>query len=99
MKRLVILAIVFIALQAMDAGLTIWAVNHGFHEVNTLVAPIAHSWLLVVAKVLPAILAGLWIRWMYARFAIVRPVFSIGLSVAVVFYVVILASNLYEVIV
>lgn len=66
-KRLVTLAIAFIALEAVDAGVTLWATNHGYAEGNPLLASFAHTWAQPVVKMVVALLvvwllSALWRR-------------------------------------
>lgn len=47
----VILATIFIILEAADGLVTLWGTNHGIPEANPLFAPFAHTWLLPVVKI------------------------------------------------
>ena len=60
MNTQVKLAATFIALEALDAGLTLWATNNGFQEGNPLLEPFAHTWAQPVVKVALA-LAVAWV--------------------------------------
>ena len=90
------LSAAFVGLQATDAFLTMWAVNHGFTEVNPIMAPIAGTWVSPVVKIVPAIIVGIVIARLTRRWPRIRNVASVGMGVAVVFMVGILTSNLLE---
>ncbi|KKL68322.1 hypothetical protein LCGC14_2002950 [marine sediment metagenome] len=94
MKRVIIaLALALVALEAADGFLTMWAINHGYQEVNSWVAPIAHTWWLPVVKVLPAIAVSFLMVRLGRRFP--KSV-AFGLSAASAFLVVVLVRNLLE---
>lgn len=86
----------FVGLEAVDAFLTMWAVNHGFTEMNPLLAPIAGSWVSPLVKVLPAIMAVWLLGWVAERWPRTRMVTNAGFTMAVVFMAAILVSNLCE---
>jgi len=90
------LSMAFIGLQAADTFLTMWAVNHGFTEVNPLMAPIAGTWVSVLVKVVPAILVAICLARLTARWPRIRNVVNVGMVAVVVFMVGILTSNLLE---
>ena len=90
------LSVAFIGLQAADTFLTMWAVNHGFTEVNPLMAPIAGTWVSPVVKVVPAIIVAVGLAWLTRRWPRTRTVATVGLVTVVVFMIGILASNLLE---
>jgi len=101
MKKTVgVLAITFVALEAADSFLTMWAVNHGYTELNILMAPIAHTWWMVATKVLPAALVGWLLFWAVGRFpkswTVAPKVVAFGLGAAGSFLGIVLASNLGE---
>jgi len=94
MKRtLVILALVFLVLQATDAFLTLWATNNGFVEINPLMVRFASTWLLPVFKIVPAV-AVLWgLPRLVNRFPRTRLAAVLGLVGVNAFLVLVLASN------
>lgn len=97
MKKLILtLGIAFVALQVADAFLTLWAVNHGFEEVNPLLAPIAGTWLGPVVKIVPAALVVWGLDRLGRRYPRTRPVSAVGLGAAIVFLGVVLVSNVAE---
>jgi hypothetical protein len=87
------LALLFILLEMADGLLTMWATNHGFTEVNSLVASYANSWLYPALKMF-TVLAGTLVLLpevkKYPRYV------RFGLMAASVFIAVVLLSNLYE---
>ena len=94
MKRLILaLALALVALEAADGFLTVWAINHGYQEVNAWVAPIADTFWLPVVKVLPAIAVSFLMVRLGRRFP--KSV-AFGLSAASAFLVVVLVANLLE---
>lgn len=101
MRKVVgVLAITFTALEAADSFLTMWAVNHGYTELNILIAPIAHTWWMAAIKVLPAALVGWLAFWAVGRFPetwrVAPKVLAFGLAAASVFLVIVLVNNLME---
>jgi len=90
------LSVAFIGLQAADTFLTMWAVNHGFTEVNPLMAPIAGTWASPVVKIAPAILVAVGLARLTKRWPRTRTVATVGQAATVVFMVGILTSNLLE---
>jgi len=94
MKRVIIaLALTLVALQVADSFLTMWATNHGYQEVNSIVAPIAHTWWLPVCKVLPAIGVSFLMIKLAHRFP---KTVVFGLSGASVFLAIVLVANVLE---
>ncbi len=87
------LAIIFVALEAGDGFLTMWATRHGFTEVNPLAAPLAQTWLFPVWKIGGAIL-GLVILIPLAKR--VPKLVKIGLASASIFLLAVISANLYE---
>lgn len=97
MKKLVaILGVAFVAAQASDAFLTLWAVNHGFEEVNPFMAPIAGTWASPLVKILPAALVAWGLARLGRRYPKTQPASAVGLVAVVGFYAVVLASNIAE---
>jgi len=90
------LGITFVGFQAIDAFLTMWAVNHGFMELNPLLAPVAGTWVSPAAKVLPAVFAVWLLAKAADRWPRTRLVANAGLMMAVVFLGTVLVSNLCE---
>ena len=86
-------ASIFVGLEATDGLLTMWAMNHGFKEVNLLIAPIADSWLLPVLKVALALL-GVGILFPVAK-RFPRMV-NFGFISVSIFLIIVLASNFIE---
>lgn len=94
MKRIIIaLAMALVALQVADSFLTMWATNHGYQEVNSIVAPIAHTWWLPVCKVLPAIGVSFLMVKLARRFP---KTVVFGLSAASAFLAIVLVANVFE---
>lgn len=95
------LAITFTALEAADSFLTMWAVNHGYTELNILVAPFAGTWWMAACKVLPAALVGWLAFWSVGRFPrtwrIAPKILAFGLGAASTFLIIVLVSNLIEI--
>ncbi len=93
------LAAVFTTLLSVDGIFTYWAIRSGdFQETNPLMAPIADSPLFVIYKVATAVLAVLLIGWLSSKFPAVRKFTNMGLGLFSLVYVLVLASNLWEVI-
>lgn len=90
------LGIAFIGLEAADSLLTMWAVNHGFTELNPILAPIAGTWVSPVVKVLPAVFAVWLLTKVTSRWPRTRPVANAGFATAVAFLGAVIVSNLYE---
>ena len=94
MKRIIIvLAITLVVLQVADSFLTMWATNHGYQEVNSIVAPIAHTWWLPACKVLPAIGVSFLMVKLARRFP---KTVAFGLSAASAFLAIVLVANVFE---
>jgi hypothetical protein len=86
-------ALLFIFLELADGLLTMWATNHGFVELNQLVAGYAQLWLYPASKVITALIGTIAVGFLAKRF----PRYArIGLIIAAVFMAVVLVSNLYE---
>lgn len=99
MKKMVaILGTTFVAAQASDAFLTLWAANNldGFQELNPILAPIAGTWWSPVVKIIPAALVAWGLARLGRRYPKTQPVTAVGLVAAVAFYGVVLASNMAE---
>lgn len=86
-----LLAVFFIALEAVDGFFTMWATNHGFIEVNRLAAPVAGSWLFPTWKIGGAIL-GILILIPVMRFF--PKLVEFGLVLASIFLTGVLISNI-----
>ena len=91
-----VLGITFIAAQAVDSFLTLWATNNGYTEVNEILAPIAHTWLSPVVKILPAVVAVWVIGKLVKRYPKARVPANIGLVACIAFYAMVTVSNLGE---
>ena len=87
----------FVGLETIDAFLTLWAMQHGFTEVNPLMAPIAGTWLGPLVKIIPALAAAWLLLWVTRRWPRTRPVAGFGLIMASCFMAIIIGSNLLEV--
>lgn len=101
MKRKIgILAITLTALEAADSFLTMWAVNHGYTELNILVAPFAHTLWMAAVKILPAALVGWLAWWLVGRFPstwIVAPMALVfGLATGSLFLIIVIVDNLLQ---
>lgn len=89
------LAVALVVVSGLDGLLTMWATNHGFVEVNPLMRPIAHTWILPVWKAGIAALGA----WFVLRFSRRFPrIVTLGLSVSVAFVLVVFILNLLELI-
>jgi hypothetical protein len=86
----------FISFEIIDAFLTMWAVQHGFTEVNLLMAPIAGTWLGPLVKIVPTLAAAGLLLWVTRRWPHTRPVAGFGLVAACGFMAIIIGSNLLE---
>ena len=93
-----LLAGALVAAQIADSFLTLWATNNGFVEVNPLMAPIAHLWIMPVVKIVPALLVVWGISKLQQRFPVLGTPVSVGLVVCIAFYAAILVSNVSEII-
>jgi len=85
--------IAFGTLELIDGFLTVWATNHQFEEVNPLTAPIASSWMFPLLKIGLVILAIALTMPFVRRFP--RQV-SFGFTSISLFLVLVLASNVFE---
>lgn len=92
-KIIVALVLVLVVLQVADSFLTVWATNHGYQEVNSIVTPIAHTWWLPVCKVLPAIGVSFLMVKLARRFP---KTVAFGLSCASAFLAIVLVANVLE---
>lgn len=91
-----VLSIAFLAAQAVDSFLTLWATNNGATEVNPLMASIAHTWAGPAVKLLPAALA-VWLgAKVIRRYPVVRTPACVGLVAAIAFLGYITATNIQE---
>ena len=101
MKKLTVFGVLaggLVAAQIADSFLTLWATNNGFVEINPIMAPIAHTWVSPVVKIIPALLAVWGIARLQRRFPyIIQPVRA-GLVACIAFYTVILVSNVSEIV-
>ena len=62
----------FAILWLSDAGLTLWATNHGYMEVwNTWTMSIAHNWVFIPVKVLTLAIVVLIVFWANRLFPLV----------------------------
>lgn len=87
----------FAGLMMTDGVFTFWATNHGYTEVNPLMAPIANTPMYVVYKVITAIVAVVIVSLLATRFPRVRKFARTGIIAGTVLYALVLASNLWEV--
>ena len=90
------LGITFVGLEAVDAFLTMWAVNNGFTELNPLLAPVAGTWVSPVVKILPAVFAVWFLTKAANRWPRIRPIANAGFAVTVAFLGAVIVSNLCE---
>jgi len=84
-----------VGLQVVDGLLTMWATNHGFAEVNPLMAPIANSWMLLAVKVIPTIVVVLALLPLTRRFG---KVITGGLVAGIAFLGLVVGLNIIELI-
>jgi len=89
-------AITFMGLEAVDGFLTMWATRNGFIEVNPLMLPIAHTWVMPLQKVSVAT-AGIAVICILIRWcpSLVAP-FKLSLILGSSFVALVLASNLIQ---
>jgi hypothetical protein len=94
------LGIAFVALEAVDAFLTMWAANtlQGFQEMNPLLAPIAGSWLSPLVKIVPSALIAWGLVRLGNRFPRTRRITAFGMIAVILFLGIVLASNAVEII-
>ena len=93
-----VLAVTFATLLSLDGALTHWAIQSGqFQEQNPLMAPHAGSPLFVLYKVATAVIAILIIGVLVHKFPRMRRLTDFGFGLFSLFYVAVLASNLWEV--
>jgi len=92
-KIIIALALALVVLQVADSFLTMWATNHGYQEVNSIVAPIAHTWWLPACKVLPAIGVSFLMVKLARRFP---KTVVFGLLAALAFLASVLVANVFE---
>ena len=92
-KIIVALALALVVLQVADSFLTMWATNHGYQEVNSIVAPIAHTWWFPTLKILPAIGVSFLMVKLGRRFP---KTVIFGLSAASAFLATVLVANVFE---
>lgn len=92
--KVAIPAATFATLEAVDGLMTVWAMKHGFVEINFLTAPIAGSWMFPVIKIALALIGIGVLIPMAKRFP--RMV-NIGFNSTSAFLIVILASNIFEI--
>lgn len=93
-----VLGIGFLAAQAVDSFLTLWATNNGYTEVNSVMAPIAHTWLNPVVKLVPAAIAVWGIGKLTRHYPKARVPANIGLFGCIAFYAMVTISNVGEII-
>lgn len=88
--------IMFMGLQVADGFLTMWATSNGFIEVNPLMMPIAHTWMMPLQKILVAKAGVAVICVIVRRYpALIAPIrLSLVLSSSLVTLV--LVSNLIQ---
>ena len=101
MKPLTIFKILaggLVAAQIADSFLTLWATNNGFVEVNPIMAPIAHLWVMPVVKIVPALLVVWGIAKLQRRFPVIGKPVSVGMVACIAFYAAVLITNISEII-
>ena len=88
------LPITFVALEAADGFLTMWATRNGFSEVNPLLDErVTQTWLFPASKIIIAIIVTLAILPVAKRFS--RPV-NFAFGAASLFLAVVLVTDLCE---
>lgn len=85
--------LIFVGLETADGILTMWATNHGFQEVNPLMAPIASSWVFLASKIVVVVLSLGILIVIGRRFP--RSV-NVALNITSFFLLAVIASNLFE---
>ena len=98
MRKTTKYAIAFLALTAIDGILTFWATNNGYTEVNPLMAPIAHTILFPITKVLIPVIGVAFVGYLLKRFPKFIKVANFGFVAVIAMYVFVLGSNLLEMI-
>jgi len=88
--------ITFMGLQAADGLLTMWATSNGFVEVNPIMIPVAHTWIMPLQKILVAI-AGIAVICVIARWypSLIAPI-RLFLVLSNSFATLVLASNFIQ---
>lgn len=86
----------FVILETVDATLTLWAVHHGFTEVNPLMAPLAGTWLGPLVKIVPALAASWLLLYVARRWPRTMKIMRTGLVVVCCLVALVIASNLME---
>ena len=64
-----VLAILFLMFEIADSLITWWAVNHGFPELNPIIAPVADTWWLAAVKIVASALVAGLVIWINERFS------------------------------
>jgi hypothetical protein len=82
-KTIIILAIVFVALEAADGLVTLWGTNNGIPEANPLFAPFANTWFLPLVKIAFGLLVAWGLVQVAKRFPKARRLATIGLALGV----------------
>lgn len=67
-KTVWLLAILFAVLVVADSFITWWAINHGYPELNLLIAPIAHTWQLAAGKIIVSLIVSGMAIWITEKF-------------------------------
>ena len=78
-----ILAIIFVALEAADGFVTLWGTNHGIPEANPMFAPFAHTWALPLVKIVFGLAVAGLLLYVGQHFPQARRFAGLGLTVAV----------------
>lgn len=95
-RKTVVMAITFIIIIAVDGLLTFWATNNGYTEVNPLIVPIANTIIYPVLKLIVPLIGVAVVGYLIKRFPKFVRVAYFGFVSIIGLYVIILASNLVE---
>jgi uncharacterized membrane protein len=90
-------AIIFVILQATDAFMTMWALNHGYYESNPLMRSLVEStgtWILPLVKIPPSIMGALLVFWLLKKYRRIQPVGILFIASATGLYVYIFIHNI-----
>lgn len=92
--RLAFLFGILVTLKAIDGFWTLWATNHGYIELNPIMASIASTWWGPVATTLPLVVLGILVMGIIRRFPGITKVVFHGVMAACVLMIVVLVTNL-----
>lgn len=97
-RWMIYLSVILIILVLIDSLSTRWAVNNGFAELNTFIAPYAASWLFAALKILTIFLLIAGANWFAQKLKmpIINKLFIGGLFVMIGTYTTVNIINLTQ---